>query len=46
MRHFMAEFAKDILNRDIIDKIIDEFIIKNGLVGKVPLTSELKRSRT
>lgn len=42
---FRHKDSEDILQTDIIDKTIDEFIIKNKLVGKIPLTSELRRVR-
>ena len=45
MNRIMAKVSKEFLKRDIIDITIDEFIIRNGLVGKIPLTIELKRSK-
>lgn len=39
----MIKASKEILQRDIVDKVIDDYIIRNNLIGKVPLTVELKR---
>lgn len=43
MRRVTSKIAKEFLNRDIIDIIIDDYIIKERLVGTVPLTIQLKR---
>ena len=45
MRHWLVKASKEILGYDIIDKTIDNFIIKERLVGVIPLTVELKRGK-
>lgn len=45
MRHWLVKASKEILGYDIIDKTIDNFIIKEGLVGIVPLTIQLRRKK-